>query len=164
MNISYVPDPYLGCRRPTREVRVGDVGIGGVNPIRVQSMTTTDTRDTLGTADQAEQLVAAGCEIVRVTAPSITDAENLRLIAQELARRGVRVPLVADIHFTPNAAMIAAEIVEKMRINPGNYADKKRFEVREYDDAHYEDEVALVAERFRPLVQRCKNNGAAMRS
>ena len=161
--LPYVGDPYAGWRRATREVRVGDVGIGGDNPIRVQSMTTTDTRDTKATADQAERLAAAGCEIVRITAPSITDAENLRAIRQELHQRGVKVPLVADIHFTPNAAMVAAEIVEKVRVNPGNYADKKKFAVLEYTDAAYAEEIERVAERFRPLVRRMKETGAALR-
>jgi len=163
MTLSYTRDPFLGHRRMTREVRVGDIGIGGANPIRVQSMTTTDTRDTQATADQSERLAAAGCEIVRITAPSITDAENLRAIADELHRRGVKVPLVADIHFTPNAAMIAAEIVEKVRVNPGNYADKKKFAVREYTDAEYAEELERVAERFRPLVLRLKERGGALR-
>jgi 4-hydroxy-3-methylbut-2-en-1-yl diphosphate synthase IspG/GcpE len=144
-------------------VRVGDVGIGGANPIRVQSMTTTDTQDTKGSVDQIERLVGVGCEIVRLTAPSIRDAENLREIQAEMARRGVRVPLVADIHFTPNAAMIAAEHVQKVRVNPGNFADKKKFEVREYDDRQYEDEIERVAVRFRPLVKRCKELGRALR-
>jgi (E)-4-hydroxy-3-methylbut-2-enyl-diphosphate synthase len=144
-------------------VKVGDVGIGGANPIRVQSMTNTDTMNTLGTVGQIERLADAGCEIARVTAPSIRDAENLATIVAELRKRGVRIPLVADIHFTPNAAMIAANHVEKVRINPGNYADKKRFEVREYDDAEYSAELERVAERFRPLVRRCKQNGVAMR-
>jgi (E)-4-hydroxy-3-methylbut-2-enyl-diphosphate synthase len=161
--LPYLPDPYLGRRRLTREVRVGDVGIGGGNPIRVQSMTTTDTRDTQGTADQTERLAAAGCEIVRITAPAITDAENLREIRDELHRRGVKVPLVADIHFTPNAAMVAAEIVDKVRVNPGNYADKKKFAVVEYADAEYAEELERVAERFRPLVRRLKANGVALR-
>jgi len=163
MSLSYTRDPFLGFRRKTRVVRVGHVGIGGDEPIRVQSMTTTDTRDTRATADQAERLAAAGCEIVRITAPSITDAENLRAIQAELRRRGVAVPLVADIHFTPNAAMIAAEIVEKVRVNPGNYADKKKFAVREYDDAEYAAELERVAERFRPLVRRLEQRGAALR-
>jgi (E)-4-hydroxy-3-methylbut-2-enyl-diphosphate synthase len=144
-------------------VRIGDVGVGGANPIRIQSMTTTDTRDTAATVAQAERLVAAGCEIVRVTAPSITDAENLAAIRAELDRRGVRVPLVADIHFTPNAALEAAEHVEKVRINPGNYADKKRFEQREYTDAEYAAEIERVQERFRPLVRRLKALGRALR-
>jgi len=156
-------NPFDPERRKTRVVQVGDVSIGGDHPIRIQSMTNTDTMDTAGTVDQIARLAEAGCEIVRVTAPSIRDAENLREIKRVLANRGVRVPLVADIHFTPNAAMLAAEVVEKVRINPGNYADKKKFEVREYDDAQYEAEVARVAERFRPLVRRCKQNGVAMR-
>jgi (E)-4-hydroxy-3-methylbut-2-enyl-diphosphate synthase len=138
---SYIEDAFAPHRRCTREVRVGDVGMGGSNPIRIQSMTTTDTRDTQGTADQTELLASVGCEIVRITAPSLTDAENLAAIRVELDRRGVRVPLVADIHFTPNAAMIAAEHVEKVRINPGNFADKKKFAVLEYTDAAYTDEI-----------------------
>jgi (E)-4-hydroxy-3-methylbut-2-enyl-diphosphate synthase len=142
---------------------VGNVEIGGDNPIRIQSMTNTDTMDTLATVQQVAELASAGCEIVRVTAPSVRDAENLREIRRQLVERGIDVPLVADIHFTPNAAMIAADLVEKVRINPGNYADKKKFEVRDYDDAQYEDEIARVAERFRPLVLRCKTNGVAMR-
>ena len=156
-------DPFRPERRRTRVVRVGDVEIGGDYPIRIQSMTTTDTMDTRATVEQVTQLAEAGCEIVRVTAPSIRDAENLREIRRQLEIRGVDVPLVADIHFTPNAALVAADVVEKVRINPGNYADKKKFEVRDYDDAQYEDEVARVARRFQPLVQRCKTNGVAMR-
>ena len=156
-------DPFRPTRRRTRVVQVGEVAIGGENPIRIQSMTNTDTMDTAGTVAQITRLAEAGCEIVRVTAPSIRDAENLRVIRRELEQRGVRVPLVADIHFTPNAAMIAAEVVEKVRINPGNYADKKKFEVREYDDAGYAAEILRVAERFRPLVRRCRENGVAMR-
>ncbi len=163
MAAGYVEDPFAPRRRPTREVRVGDVRIGGSNPIRVQSMTTTDTRDTRATADQAERLVAVGCEIVRITAPSLTDAENLGAIRAELERRGVRVPLVADIHFTPNAAMVAAEHVDKIRVNPGNFADKKKFAVLEYTDAAYAEEIERVAEKFRPLVRRCKQLGRAMR-
>ncbi len=162
-NPAFVPSLFLGQRRPTREVRVGGVGIGGANPIRIQSMTTTDTRDTIATSDQAERMAAGGCEIVRITAPAITDAENLQLIKAELGRRGVAVPLVADIHFTPNAAMIAAQFVEKVRINPGNYADRKKFEVREYTDTEYAEEIERVADRFRPLVRRCRELGVAMR-
>lgn len=150
-------------RRPTRVVSVGDVAVGGDHPIRVQSMTTTDSMNSLATADQIERLVAAGCEIVRLTVPSIRDAENLSSIKMCLRRRGVEVPLVADIHFTPNAALIAADSVEKVRINPGNFADKKKFEVREYSDAEYAAELERVANRFRPLVKRCKLNGVAMR-
>ena len=139
------------------------MGVGGANPIRVQSMTTTDTMDTRASADQCERLAAAGCEIVRLAAPSLREARNLANIARELQRRGVAVPLVADIHYTPNAALAAAEHVEKVRINPGNYADKKRFEVREYDDAAWREEVRRVAERFRPLVKRCSELGRALR-
>ncbi len=163
MSVEFTASPYVVRRRPTRVVAVGDVAVGGANPIRIQSMTNTDTMDTKATVDQIERLAAAGCEIARVTAPSIRDAENLRAIRAELARRRVAIPLVADIHFTPNAAMIAAECVEKVRINPGNYADKKKFEVREYGDAEYAAELERVAERFRPLVRRCRENGVAMR-
>jgi (E)-4-hydroxy-3-methylbut-2-enyl-diphosphate synthase len=163
MSASWVRDAFAPSRRATRVVRVGDVGIGGENPIRIQSMTTTDTLDTEGTVSQAERLVRAGCEIVRITAPSKKEAENLGVIREELRRRGVRAPLVADIHFTPAAAMIAAEYVEKIRINPGNFADKKKFEVREYSDAEWAAERLRAAERFRPLVRRCKELGRAMR-
>ncbi len=163
MTLHYARDLAVGRRRRTRAVEVGDVGVGGTNPIRVQSMTTTDTRDTPSTVDQIERLADVGCEIVRLAVPSITDAENLRDIRAELARRKVGVPLVADIHFTPNAAMVAADFVEKVRINPGNYADKKRFEVREYTDAEYRVEVERAADRFRPLVRRCLERGVAMR-
>jgi (E)-4-hydroxy-3-methylbut-2-enyl-diphosphate synthase len=160
---SFTIDPWITRRRLTRVVQVGHVGVGGDHPIRVQSMTNTDTMDTRATVDQIERLAAAGCEIARVTAPSIRDAENLRNIKAMLHARGVDIPLVADIHFTPNAAMIAAESIEKVRVNPGNYADKKKFEVREYSDLEYADELARVADRFRPLVLRCKENGVAMR-
>ena len=163
MSARFVPDPFRPRRRPTREVRVGDVGVGGKNALRVQSMTTTDTLDVRATADQAERMAAAGCEIVRITAPGRNEAEALRAIAAELRRRGVRAPLVADIHFAPAAALIAAEHVEKVRINPGNYADKKRFAVREYTDTEYAEELERVAERFRPLVARCKQLGRALR-
>jgi (E)-4-hydroxy-3-methylbut-2-enyl-diphosphate synthase len=159
----FVASPFDPKRRATRVVCVGDVAIGGDNPIRIQSMTTTDTLDTNGTVAQTVQLAEAGCEIVRITAPSLKDAENLANIKAELLRRGVEVPLVADIHFTPNAAMVAAEHVEKIRVNPGNYADKKKFEVREYSDESYAQEVERVAERFRPLVRRCRELGRAMR-
>ena len=162
-SLPFVANPFAPTRRATFEVNVGDVGIGGENPLRVQSMTTTDTLDTQGTVAQTERLVDAGCEIVRITAPSLREAENLAAIKHELVRRQVHVPLVADIHYTPNAAMIAAEHVEKVRINPGNYADKKKFEIREYDDRQWEVETERVAERFRPLVRRCKELGRAMR-
>ncbi len=163
MSLAYTDHPFAFARRVTREVRVGGVGIGGDNPIRLQSMTTTDTLDTEGTIAQAIALADAGCEIVRITAPGKREAENLEAIARGLRERGVDVPLVADIHFTPGAALIAAEHVEKVRVNPGNYADKKRFEVREYSDAQYAEEIERVAERFRPLVRRMKELGRAMR-
>src|SRR5262245_51335615 len=155
--------PFAPCRRATREVRIGDVGVGGSQPLRVQSMLTTDTLDVAGSAAQIERLVAAGCEIVRLTVPSLREAESLPRLRAELARRNLRVPLVADIHFTPSAALLAAEHVEKVRINPGNYADKKKFAVREYSDAEWAAEITRVAERFRPLVRRCKELGRALR-
>jgi (E)-4-hydroxy-3-methylbut-2-enyl-diphosphate synthase len=163
LELPFPGDPFAPLRRPTRVVRVGDVALGGDNPIRIQSMTTTDTQDVAATVAQTERLAAAGCEIVRITAPSVRDAEALGEIRAELFRRGVRVPLVADIHFTPNAALVAAEHVEKVRINPGNFAEKKKFEVREYDDAQWDDALARAAERFRPLLRRCKELGRALR-
>jgi (E)-4-hydroxy-3-methylbut-2-enyl-diphosphate synthase len=137
--------------------------MGGTYPIRVQSMTTTDTCDTEATVKQIIRLVEADCEIVRVTAPSIRDAENLQEIKAGLKRRGIRVPLVADIHFTPNAAMIAADYVEKVRVNPGNYADRKLFQIKEYTDSEYEAELERLEKAFKPLVLKCKQNGVAMR-
>lgn len=153
-------NPY---RLPTREVRCGSVSIGGNNPIRVQTMTTTDTMDTQATVAQCIRCIEAGSELVRITAPSIREAENLRNIRDELRRRGYTTPLVADIHFTPNAAEIAARIVEKVRINPGNYADKKKFEQKEYSDAQYAAELERIRDRFVPLVRICKQYGTAMR-
>ena len=126
----------------TREVFIGDVPLGGNNPIRIQSMTTTDTMDTMGTVEQSIRMIDAGCELVRITAPSIKEAQNLENIKRELRARGYQTPLVADIHFTPNAAEVAAHIVEKVRVNPGNYADKKRFDQIDYTDAEYQGEVA----------------------
>ena len=137
--------------------------MGGNNPIRIQSMTTTDTMDTIATVNQSIRMINAGCELVRVTAPSIKDAKNLKNIKDELNKKGYNVPLVADIHFTPNAAEIAAEIVEKVRINPGNYADKKKFQQIEYDDKSYNDEIERIYERVSPLIKICKTNGTAMR-
>ena len=163
MSLSYVASPFHCQRRATREVRVGDVGIGATNPIRVQSMTNTDTLHTRETVDQIERLADAGCELARVTAPSLREAENLREIRAELHRRGLRIPLVADIHFTPRVAMVAAEYVEKVRINPGNYADRKKFEHRDYDARQYARELERAAESFRPLVRRCLERGVAMR-
>ncbi|MFT6717771.1 MAG: (E)-4-hydroxy-3-methylbut-2-enyl-diphosphate synthase [Sphingobacteriales bacterium] len=144
-------------------MKIGSIAIGGNQPIRVQSMTTTDTMDTMGTVEQTLRMVESGCEIVRITAPSKKEAENLANIKAELRKRGCNVPLVADIHFTPNAAEIAATIVEKVRINPGNYADKKKFEEIEYTELSYADELQRIEERFTPLVNICKEHGTAMR-
>ena len=150
-------------RFKTRQVMIGSVGVGGNNPIRVQSMTTTDTMDTQATVEQSIRMIDAGCEIVRITAPSKKEAENLQNIKNELRKRGYDTPLVADIHFTPNAAEIAARIVEKVRVNPGNYADKKRFEHIDYTDDTYQAELERIKERFVPLVRICKEHGTAMR-
>ena len=150
-------------RFETREVRIGDLLMGGNNPIRVQSMTTTDTMDTAATVAQSIRMIEAGCELVRITAPSLKEAQNLDEIKKELRRAGFSTPLVADIHFTPNAAELAARIVEKVRVNPGNYADKKRFETIDYTDAAYEAELERIRERFIPLVRICKEYGTAMR-
>ena len=154
---------YTYQRRRTRCVMVGDVGVGGAHPIRVQSMTTPATQDVAATVAQTVRLVEAGCEIVRVTVPTVADARALRAIRAKLHRRGVRVPLVADIHFSPAAALEAAQHVEKVRVNPGNFADSKRFAVREYTDRQYAAELERVAERFAPLVRRCRELGVAMR-
>lgn len=147
----------------TREVRIGDLMLGGQHPIRVQSMTTTDTMDTRATVEQSVRMIEAGCELVRITAPSINEAKNLADIKKELRARGYHTPLVADIHFTPNAAEVAARIVEKVRINPGNFADKKKFEIIEYTDADYTEELERIRERFIPLLKICKEYGTAMR-
>ncbi|QMU28300.1 (E)-4-hydroxy-3-methylbut-2-enyl-diphosphate synthase [Adhaeribacter radiodurans] len=163
MNKTYCPSLTEYLRRQTREVYIGDLALGGNNPIRVQSMTTVDTMDTLGSVEQTIRMVDAGCEYVRITAPSVKEAENLRNIKAELRRRGYQVPLIADIHFTPNAAELAARIVEKVRINPGNYADKKKFEVIDYTDSTYQAELERIRERFVPLVKICKEYGTAMR-
>ncbi len=160
---AYCLDTFAYDRRKTREVKVGDVGIGGDNPIRIQSMTISDTMDTAATVAETIELVEAGCEIVRITAPSLNEAENLREIKAELNRQGVTVPIIADIHFTPNAALLAAEYVEKVRINPGNYADKKKFAEREYTDHEYEAELERIEARFKPLVLKVKQYGVAMR-
>ena len=161
--LPYCASPCHYQRRQTRVVSVGDVPMGGAYPIRVQSMTTTDTCDTEATVKQIIRLVEANCEIVRVTAPSIRDAENLQEIKAALSQQGIKVPLVADIHFTPNAAMIAADYVEKVRINPGNYADRKLFQIKEYSDHEYEAELERLEKAFKPLVLKCKHNGVAMR-
>ena len=150
-------------RFKTREVKVGDIPLGGNNPIRIQSMTTTDTMNTIATVEQTIRMVKAGCEYVRITAPSINEAKNLEVIKKELKVRGYTVPLIADIHFTPNAAEMAARIVEKVRVNPGNYVDKKKFDLIEYTDAEYQEELDRIRERFTPLVKICKEYGTAMR-
>ncbi len=147
----------------TREVNIGDVPLGGRHPIRVQSMTTTDTLDTRATVEQSIRMIEAGCEYVRITAPSINEARNLENIKKELRARGYQTPLVADIHFTPNAAEWAARIVEKVRINPGNFADRKKFEFIEYDDAAYNEELDRIRARFIPLIKICKEYGTALR-
>lgn len=150
-------------RFPTREVKIGSVLLGGNNPIRVQSMTTIDTMDTEGSIEQSIKMIEAGCELVRITAPSKKDAENLGPIKEGIRARGFDTPLVADIHFTPNAAEIAARIVEKVRVNPGNYADKKKFEELSYTDETYLTELERIEKRFTPLVKICKEEGTAMR-
>jgi (E)-4-hydroxy-3-methylbut-2-enyl-diphosphate synthase len=147
----------------TREVAIGDVPLGGNNPIRIQSMTTTDTMNTIGTVEQSIRMINAGCEYVRITAPSIKEAQNLAEIKKELHRRGYTTPLVADIHFTPNAAEVAARIVEKVRVNPGNYADKKKFDQIDYTDTEYQGELERIYQKFSPLVKVCKEYGTAMR-
>ncbi|WKZ69866.1 MAG: (E)-4-hydroxy-3-methylbut-2-enyl-diphosphate synthase [Melioribacteraceae bacterium] len=150
-------------RYKTREVFIGEIPLGGDNPIRIQSMTTTNTMDTIATVEQTIRMVEAGCEYVRITAPSLKDAQNLENIRKELRTRGYNVPLIADIHFTPNAAELAARLVEKVRVNPGNYADKKKFENIEYTDASYEAELERIRKKFTPLVKICKEYGTAMR-
>ena len=157
-------EKLTGYRRlQTSEVNVGGLLLGSAHPIRVQTMTTTDTMDTLATVEQSIRCIEAGAELVRITAPSKKEAENLQNIKDELRRRGFTTPLVADIHFTPNAAEIAARIVEKVRVNPGNYVDKKKFELIEYTDADYAEEIDRIRERFTPLVKICREYGTAMR-
>jgi (E)-4-hydroxy-3-methylbut-2-enyl-diphosphate synthase len=150
-------------RLKTLEVKVGDLALGHGHPVRVQTMTTTDTMDTAATVAQAIRCIEAGAELVRITAPSKKEAENLKLIRDDLRRKGYHTPLVADIHFTPNAAEIAARLIEKVRVNPGNYVDKKKFELLEYSDAEYLEEIDRIRERFTPLVRICKEYGTAMR-
>ncbi|MBM3412582.1 MAG: (E)-4-hydroxy-3-methylbut-2-enyl-diphosphate synthase [Bacteroidetes bacterium] len=147
----------------TREVRIGNLIMGNGHPIRVQTMTTTDTMDTMATVEQAIRCIEAGAELIRITAPSIKEANQLQVIKDQLRERGYDTPLVADIHFTPHAAEIAASIVEKVRINPGNYVDKKKFEQLEYTDAEYEEELDRIREQFTPLVKICLEHGTAMR-
>lgn len=156
--------PLLSSHRlKTREVRIGNLLLGNGHPIRVQTMTTTDTMDTAATVAQTLRCIEAGAELVRITAPSKKEAENLRLIKDAVRAAGYDTPLVADIHFTPNAAEIAARIIEKVRVNPGNYVDKKKFDIIEYTDAEYQAEIDRIRERFTPLVKICKEYGTAMR-
>src|SRR4051812_46873425 len=155
-------------RLATREVKIGDLLLGNPaghrgHPIRVQTMTTTDTMDTMATVEQSIRCIEAGSELIRITAPSKREAENLLNIKNELRKRGYNTPIVADIHFTPNAAEIAARIVEKVRVNPGNYVDKKKFEIIEYSDIEYQEEIDRIRERLTPLVKICKEYGTAMR-
>jgi (E)-4-hydroxy-3-methylbut-2-enyl-diphosphate synthase len=161
--MKYTHNPLRYRRRETREVRVGNVGIGGNNPIRVQSMITCDTMDTEMSIQQTIELAEVGCEIVRITAPTVKDSRNLENIVKGLRERGCNVPIVADIHFKPEAAMEAAKWVDKVRINPGNYADSKKFVIREYTDEQYAGELNRIRERFTPLVDLCKDRGIAMR-
>ena len=159
----FCSDPFRYARRPTREVRIGNVGVGGLNPIRVQSMVTCDTMDTAACIQQTMDLATVGCEIVRITAPTVKDAKNLELIKKGLLERGCDIPIVADIHFKPEAALEAALWADKVRINPGNYADSKKFAVKEYSDAQYEAELARIRERFTPLVKRCQERKISLR-
>ena len=161
--LSFCENPFVYRRRKTREVKIGIVGVGGDNPIRVQSMITCDTMDTGASIQQTIELVNVGCEIVRITAPTVKDARNLEQIVKGLRERGCNVPIVADIHFKPEAAMEAAKWVDKVRINPGNYADSKKFVIREYTDEQYAGELNRIRERFSPLVDLCKKRGIAMR-
>src|SRR5689334_1219898 len=164
----YCESPYSYRRRKTREVVIGDpahggVIVGGPHPIVMQSMLTCDTMDTAACVQQTLDLVAVGCQLVRITAPTVKDAANLRVIVEELRARGCAVPIVADIHFKPEAALEAARWVEKVRINPGNYADSKKFAVKEYSDEQYAAELGRIEEKFTPLVKLCKELGRSIR-
>jgi (E)-4-hydroxy-3-methylbut-2-enyl-diphosphate synthase len=161
--VTYCADPYRYQRRVTREVMIGKVGVGGANPIRVQSMITCDTMDTEASIQQTMELAQVGCEIVRITAPTVKDSANLQHIVRGLRERGCDVPIVADIHFKPEAAMEAAKWVDKVRINPGNYADSKKFKIIEYTDEQYAAEIERIRDRFSPLVRLCQERGIAMR-
>ncbi|MBK5269852.1 MAG: (E)-4-hydroxy-3-methylbut-2-enyl-diphosphate synthase [Bacteroidia bacterium] len=160
---SYCESLTQYIRLKTREVKIGDLLLGNYHPIRVQTMTTTDTMNTIATVEQSIRCIEAGSELIRITAPSKKEAENLLNIKNELRKRGYNTPIVADIHFTPNAAEIAARIVEKVRVNPGNYVDKKKFELIEYTDTDYAEEIDRIRERFTPLIKVCKQFGTAMR-
>ncbi len=159
----YCIDLFNRKRYPTREITVGKIKMGGSQPIRIQSMTTTDTMDTQKSIEQSIRMIDAGCELVRLTAPSIKEAKNMGVIKNQLNDMGYHAPLVADIHFTPNAAEVAAQLMEKVRVNPGNYADKKKFEEFDFTDEGYEAELVRIEKKFRPLVEICKANNTAMR-
>ncbi len=162
--MSYCASRFATIRRPATEVMIGAVGIGGTHPIRVQSMTTSDTQDVAATVRQSVELAEVGCEIVRITAPNVAAARALRDIRAQFSAAGfAHVPLVADIHFLPAAAMEAVEHVEKIRVNPGNYADKKKFAVVDYSDAEYEREIQRLHDSFSPLVKRCRELGRCLR-
>src|SRR3954462_4927423 len=162
--MSYCASRFSTIRRRTVEVQVGGVGVGGTNPVRIQSMTTSDTQDVAATVRQSIALAEVGCEIIRITAPNVPAAKCLKDIRAQFTAAGFgHIPLVADIHFLPSAAMEAVEHVEKIRVNPGNYADKKKFAVREYSAADYDSELQRLHEAFSPLVKRCKELGRAMR-
>lgn len=161
--MSYCIDLLNRVRLNTKQVVIGALSLGGESPIRVQSMTTTDTMDTKGSVEQSIRMIEAGSELVRLTAPSKNEAQNLEHIKKELNSRGYQTPLVADIHFTPNAAEIASRIVEKVRVNPGNYADKKKFEEIEYTDESYQAELERIEKKFTPLILLCKEEGTTMR-
>ena len=162
--MSYCASRFRTVRRPTVEVMVGSVGVGGAHPLRLQSMTTSDTQDVAATVKQSIALAEVGCEIVRITAPNVAAARCLKDIRAQFTAAGFgHVPLVADIHFLPSAAMEAVEHVEKVRVNPGNYADKKKFAVREYSDADYSTELQRLHDSFSPLVIRSRELGRAMR-
>src|SRR3954447_21615286 len=161
--MNYCANPFSYQRRRSREVKVGNVVIGGAHPVRVQSMITCDTMDTEASIAQTIELAEAGCEIVRITGPTVKDAANLQQIVSGLRERGCEVPIVADIHFKPEAAMEAARWVDKVRINPGNYADSKKFKVIEYTDEQYAAELDRIRGRFTPLVRLCQERGISMR-
>jgi (E)-4-hydroxy-3-methylbut-2-enyl-diphosphate synthase len=161
--MNYCADPFFWQRRVTREVKVGDIGVGGNNPVRVQTMLISDTMNTEACVRESIPIIEAGCEILRITAPSINDAKNLKNIVAELRKRGYQTPIVADIHFVPAAAMEAALWCEKVRVNPGNYADRKKFATREYSDDQYAEELERLEKAFTPLVLKCKELGRAMR-
>src|SRR5271169_3909957 len=164
----YCESPYFFQRRKTREIVIGDpahggVIVGGDHPVVVQSMITCDTMDTAASVQQTLDLVAVGCQLVRITAPTVKDAANLEHIVADLRQRGCLVPIVADIHFKPEAAMEAAKWVEIVRVNPGNYADSKKFAIKEYTDDQYAAELGRIKEKFTPLIKLCKELGRAMR-